>query len=154
MARIKKTTDVQKPQTVEIIVRYIVDRLSSGEKHGDVLAEIREKFKISEIEGLKLLNDSKDSIKAHMKIRVPFILSNHIERYEYLFGKFEVIGRIDLQNKCLAQKEELLKLKEALSERLTEDFNKKEIENRFMWHKLSKEKQSRVRQLLEKAIVS
>jgi hypothetical protein len=135
------------------MVRYIIDRLTNGVKVPDVVKDVMTKFKITETNALKVVNDSKDGIKNQMQIRVPFILSIHIERYEYLYKKFEIIGRTDLINRCLQQKEELLNLKNALSERLSNDFTRQEIENKFNYKKLSKEKQERVKNLVAKGLV-
>lgn len=142
-----------KPLEREVMLRYAVDRISSGSKPAEVLPELMEKFKVNETNALQILNDSKQGIKNQMQIRVPFILSIHIERYEFLHKKFLMIGRTDLQNKCLSQKEELLNLRQALSQRLAEDFVTEEIENKFNYNKLPKEKQARVLELLAKGIV-
>jgi hypothetical protein len=149
-----KRYNVAKPIDKETMIRYTVDRLTTGIKVGDVAKEIEEKFKVHQTYALQVVNDSKDSIKNQMKIRVPFILSVHVDRYEYLFKKFETIGRTDLMNKCLLQKEELLNLKNALSNRLSDDFVRQEVENKFNYNKLSNEKKIRIRQLIEKGLDS
>jgi hypothetical protein len=149
----EKKFSVAKPLEKEAMVRYSVDRLTSGLKVKDVVAEIMDKFKTSETNALQVVNDSKEAIKNQMQIKVPFILSVHMDRYEYLFSRFYTIGRTDLINRCLSQKEELLNLKNALTERLSEDLSGHEIENKFTFSRLSKEKQKRVRQLLEKGVV-
>lgn len=149
-----KYYSVAKPLDKEVMLRYAVSRMSDGIKNGDVAKELSEKFRIKQHDSLKIIEDCKSVIKNQLQIRVPFILSSHIERYEILYRKFEIIDRTDLMTKCLSQKEELLSLKNALTERLQEDFNSKEIENKFNLKALSVEKQMRVRDLIEKGIKS
>jgi hypothetical protein len=140
------------PFEKEKAIALIVDRMTEGDSHKDVVKMLVDKLKIPENHALKLVNDSKDVIKNQMQIRVPFILSIHIERYEILYKKFVTIGRTDLQAKCLQQKEELLSLKNSLSERLTEDFTSKAIENLFNIDSLDEVSKNRALQIISKGM--
>lgn len=116
----------------------------------DVKESIQEKFKLHNNRALEIVHGCKDVIRNQLQIKVPFILSIHIERYEYLYEKFRQIGQSDLMNLALQQKEELLNIKEALTERLQEDFGKEELENKFNYEKLTIDQRKRFQELVLK----
>lgn len=135
------------------MMQFAADKILEGVKYRTLLDELVEAYQISETAALRVIQDCKDKIKSQRQIKVPFILSTHIERYEFLYEKFEQIGRTDLINIVLNQKEELIQLRKMVSAQLAEDFVSVEVENKFDPKRLSPEKLARVGELILKGMI-
>lgn len=146
-----KRYNINKIEHREEMVRFIIDNINETKTHTEIIEEMISRFKISETKALMLLKESKESIRRHMQLKVPFLISKHIERYEFLYNKInDHLGRTDLLNKILEQKEELLNMKETLSQRIIEDIESVEIENKFLEKNISKEDKIELEKILNK----
>jgi hypothetical protein len=135
--------------------KKILDILFEGRMKGsDIIKYIEKEYRVTRDTALTDLKIVREEIKSLRERNLIFVIHDHMERYEWLYQKFMKIGRSDLANKALKQKEAIAGLHKLTLQDYSfdSDFESDELKKQFDLGRLTKEQKKQFELLFAKAI--